>query len=60
MESIITDNLDVELEKAHQDYLLRKDEIITKLETIKKTKDLTKLPIEWIDQIIEFIKEKEI
>lgn len=60
MNDIITDNLDVILEEAHEDYILRKNEIISKLKTMKKTKDLSKLPIEWIDQIINFIEEKEI
>ena len=47
-------------EEAHKDYIKRKDEIISKLKTIKRIKDVNKLPIEWIDQAIEFIKEKEI
>lgn len=46
--------------EAHGDYVRRKNEILSKLKTIKKTKDLTEIPLEWIDQIIEFIKEKEI
>lgn len=54
------DYLDQAYEEAHKDYLKRKDEIISKLKTIKKIKDINKLPVEWIDQTIEFIKEKEI
>lgn len=53
-------NIDKELEAAHQDYLKRQDEIISKLQTIKSTKELKNLPDEWIDQTISFIKEKEI
>lgn len=52
-----------ELEKAHTDYEKRRNEIITKLTTLKSylsEDSITDMPIQWIDQIIEFIKEKEI
>lgn len=48
-----------ELELAHQDYEKRKNEMLTKLDTIKR---LSKVPVLklWCDQISEFIKEKEV
>lgn len=49
-----------ELEKAHQDYEFRKTEIITKLISIRDSaisNDIMKI---WVNQAIEFIKEKEI
>lgn len=49
-----------ELEKAHQDYEFRKAEIITKLISIRDSvisNDIMKI---WVNQAIEFIKEKEI
>lgn len=49
-----------ELEKAHKDYELRKNEILTKLKTMKSTPTLLAHERLWIDQVIEFIKEKEI
>lgn len=52
--------LDEEYEKAHIDYIKRKNETLSKLKTIRKMEDFSQIPIEWIDQIIEFIKEKEI
>lgn len=54
------DYIDQAYEAAHHDYMKRKDEIISKLQTIKNTKEIKKLPNKWIDQTIEFIKEKEI
>lgn len=56
----MNDLIDKAYAEAHGDYIRRKNEILSKLKTIKKTKDLTEIPLEWIDQIIEFIKEKEI
>lgn len=53
-------NIDEAYKEAHQDYEMRKAEIITKLNTIKNTKEVKNLPNQWIDQTIEFIKEKEI
>jgi len=49
-----------ELEKAHQDYEERKNEILTKLQTMKSIPTLRLHEIMWLDQVIEFIKEKEI
>jgi len=49
-----------ELEKAHRDYELRRNEILTKIVTIQKDKRLTKVYQEWLNQIEEFIKEREI
>lgn len=49
-----------ELENAHNDYEFRKNEIITKLISIRDSaisNDIMKI---WVNQAIEFIKEKEI
>lgn len=47
-------------EEAHEDYEYRKAEIITKLTSIRDseiTNDVMKI---WINQAIEFIKERQI
>lgn len=49
-----------ELEKAHQDYEFRKAEIITKLISIRDSEISNEVMKMWINQTIEFIKEKEI
>ena len=49
-----------ELEKAHLDYEKRRYEIISKLKVIKVTEISGDLKSKWLDQAIEFIKEKEI
>lgn len=54
-----------ELEQAHHDYEKRKNEILTKLETIYcnghyKCHKITDAELKWIKQTIEFIKEREI
>lgn len=49
-----------ELEKAHQDYVKRKHEIITKLICLKDGKIGIATRREWLDQAINFINEKEI
>lgn len=49
-----------ELEKAHLDYERRKNEILTKLQIMKSIPTLLSHEIMWVDQVIEFIKEKEI
>lgn len=49
-----------ELEKAHQDYEKRKLEIINKLVTLRDYAPLQWHERKWCDQVIEFIKEKEI
>ena len=57
----ISDKLNTEeLEKAHRDYELRKNEILTKIVTMQNDKRLTKVYQEWLNQIEEFIKEREI
>lgn len=52
-----------ELEKAHRDYEKRRNEIISKLTTLKSylsEESISDTANQWIDQIIEFIEEKEI
>lgn len=49
-----------ELQKAHQDYEKRKLEIINKLVTLRDYAPLQWHERKWCDQVIEFIKEKEI
>lgn len=52
-----------ELEEAHKDYEKRRNEIISKLTTLKSylsEDSISDTPIQWLDQAIEFIKEKEI
>lgn len=49
-----------ELEKAHQDYEKRRYEILSKLNTIRDYALLKRHEREWIEQVIEFINEKEI
>lgn len=57
-------NVDAELEEAleeaHLDYERRKNEILTKLQTMKSIPTLLSHERLWLDQVIEFIKEKEI
>lgn len=55
------DELDVAIEEAHKDYERRKNEILTKLECIKTSGLISNNIMQrWIQQAIEFIKEKEI
>lgn len=49
-----------ELENAHNDYEFRKNEIITKLISIRDSEISNDVMKVWINQAIEFIKEKEI
>lgn len=49
-----------ELEKAHRDYELRRNEILTKILTMQNDNKITKVYKEWLNQIEEFIKEREI
>lgn len=49
-----------ELEKAHFDYLKRKNEIVTKLITIRDFSNLKDYEKEWINQSIAMLEEKEI
>lgn len=46
-------------EDAHQDYEYRKAEIITKLVSIRDSEISNDVMKVWINQAIEFIKEKE-
>lgn len=52
--------IDGELERAHLDYLKRRNEIISKLNTIYSRLDLNTHEAKWLMQAIDFIKEKEI
>lgn len=59
------DNLKVnflgkELELAHDDYLKRKNEIITKLYTIWRNQEIPSVYREWVRQAARFIDEGEI
>ena len=59
------DNLKVnflgkELELAHDDYLKRKNEIITKLYTIWRNQEIPSVYRDWIRQAARFINEREI
>lgn len=59
------DNLKVnflgkELELAHDDYLKRKNEIITKLYTIWRNQEIPSVYRDWIKQTARFINEGEI
>lgn len=58
------DNLKVnflgkELELAHDDYLKRKNEIITKLYTIWRNQEIPSVYRDWIRQAARFIEESE-
>lgn len=50
----------VELNEAHEDYMKRKNEIITKLYTIWKNKEIPSVYREWLRQAAKFIKEEGI
>ena len=59
------DNLKVnflgkELELAHDDYLKRKNEIITKLYTIWRNQEIPSVYRDWVRQAARFIEEGEI
>lgn len=49
-----------ELEAAHKDYEKRKNEIVTKLTVLRNNACLQWHEREWLNQVIEFIKEREI
>lgn len=58
------DNLKVnflgsELELAHDDYLKRKNEIITKLYTIWRNQEIPSVYRVWIRQVARFIQESD-
>lgn len=48
-----------ELELAHDDYLKRKNEIITKLYTIWRNQEIPKIYRDWIQQAAKFIEESD-
>lgn len=52
--------IDRAYEDAHRDYEFRKNEIITKLISIRDTEISNDIMKIWINQTIEFIKEREI
>ena len=52
--------IDQAYEDAHQDYEYRKAEIITKLVSIRDSEISNDVMKVWINQTIEFIKEREI
>lgn len=49
-----------ELEEAHKDYERRQAEIISKLMTIRDYAALQWHERQWLNQTIEFIKEREV
>lgn len=49
-----------ELEAAHKDYEKRKNEVITKLTVLRNNACLQWHERQWLNQAIEFIKEREI
>lgn len=49
-----------ELEKAHRDYELRRNEMLSKIQTIRKDNKVASVYNAWLKQIEEFIKEREI
>ena len=49
-----------ELELAHDDYLKRKNEIITKLYTIWRNQEIPSVYRDWIRQAAKFIDEGEV
>lgn len=53
-------DLDHELDLAHEDYIKRKNEIITKLYTIWKNNEIPTVYRNWIRQAARFINEREI
>ncbi|MBO7712147.1 MAG: hypothetical protein J6S85_01190 [Methanobrevibacter sp.] len=62
MNIFISDGEDLteELELAHEDYMRRKNEIITKLYTIWKNEEIPTVYKNWIRQAAKFINEKEV
>lgn len=49
-----------ELELAHEDYIKRKNEIITKLYTIWRNQEIPTVYRDWIRQAARFINEREV
>lgn len=54
------DNIDKAYEDAHKDYEYRKNEIITKLVSIRDSEISNDIMKMWINQTINFINEREI
>lgn len=52
--------VDLLYEEAHKDYEYRKAEIITKLVSIRDSEISNDVMKVWINQAIEFIKEREV
>lgn len=52
--------IDQAYEDAHKDYEFRKNEIITKLVSIRDSEISNDIMKIWINQAIEFINEREI
>lgn len=54
-------NLTVEecLELNHKEFLKKKNEILSKIETIKYDVHTHKIYKQWLDQIYEFVKERK-
>ena len=53
-------SVDKQLEMAHEDYIKRKNEIITKLYTIWRNDEIPTVYRNWVRQAARFINEKEI
>ena len=49
-----------ELDKAHRDYEMRRNEVLTKLKVMCDDKDTKRVYKRWLRQIEEFTKEREI
>lgn len=47
-----------EIEKCHNDLIKHKNEIVTKLLTIKQNKDIPTFYRNWLSQTIKFINEE--
>lgn len=54
------DSIDKAYEDAHKDYEYRKNEIITKLVSIRDSEISNDIMKMWINQTINFINEREI
>lgn len=52
-------SVDKQLEMAHEDYIKRKNEIITKLYTIWRNDEIPTVYRNWIRQAARFIKESD-
>ena len=48
------------LELAHQDYEKRRNEILSKIITIRSDVKTHKVYKEWLNQVYDFVKEREI